>query len=30
LRLDNIPDYYTGAEKEYLNILDHPLKITVK
>jgi hypothetical protein len=26
----NIPDYHPGAEKEYLNILDHPLKITVK
>jgi hypothetical protein len=26
----NIPDYHPGAEKPYLNILDHPLKITVK
>ncbi|MFA6450700.1 MAG: hypothetical protein WCX65_14600 [bacterium] len=26
----NIPDYHPGAEKEFLNILDHPLKISIK
>lgn len=26
----NIPDYHPGDETEYLNILDHPLKVTVR